>query len=85
MIGTLVNISKILIQKRELIWQMSKRDVMGRYKGSFLGLAWSLFNPILMLTVYTFVFSVIFKSRWGNTQMKVMLILPSYYLPVDCF
>ncbi|MEW0132820.1 ABC transporter permease, partial [Escherichia coli] len=60
MIGTLVNISKIIIQKRELIWQMSKRDVMGRYKGSFLGLAWSLFNPILMLTVYTFVFSVIF-------------------------
>ena len=39
---------------------------MGRYKGSFLGLTWSLFNPILMLTVYTFVFSVIFKSRWGN-------------------
>ncbi|SJN02397.1 Lipid carrier : UDP-N-acetylgalactosaminyltransferase / Alpha-1,3-N-acetylgalactosamine transferase PglA; Putative glycosyltransferase [Klebsiella pneumoniae] len=67
MIGTLVNISKIIIQKRELIWQMSKRDVMGRYKGSFLGLAWSLFNPILMLTVYTFVFSVIFKSRWGSS------------------
>lgn len=67
MIGTLVNIAKILIQKRELIWQMSKRDVMGRYKGSFLGLTWSLFNPILMLTVYTFVFSVIFKSRWGNS------------------
>ncbi|MDU9562899.1 ABC transporter permease, partial [Escherichia coli] len=42
MIGTLVNISKIIIQKRELIWQMSKRDVMGRYKGSVLGLAWSL-------------------------------------------
>ncbi|MEW0557541.1 hypothetical protein AB0V27_24830, partial [Escherichia coli] len=35
MIGTLVNISKIIIQKRELIWQMSKRDVMGRYKGGF--------------------------------------------------
>ncbi|KYP93952.1 sugar ABC transporter permease, partial [bacteria symbiont BFo2 of Frankliniella occidentalis] len=38
------------------------------YKGSFLGLTWSLFNPILMLTVYTFVFSVIFKSRWGGEQ-----------------
>lgn len=44
---------------------------MGRYKGSFLGLAWSLFNPILMLTVYTFVFSVIFKSRWGNNSADV--------------
>lgn len=30
-----------------------------------MGLAWSFFNPILMLMVYTFVFSVIFKSRWG--------------------
>lgn len=81
MIGTLVNISKIIIQKRELIWQMSKRDVMGRYKGSFLGLAWSLFNPILMLTVYTFVFSVIFKSRWEAVQMPGMQILQSFCLP----
>ncbi len=31
-----------------------------------MGLTWSLLNPILMLTVYTFVFSVIFKSRWGS-------------------
>lgn len=45
--------------------QMSKREILGRYKGSVMGLAWSLFNPILMLTVYTFFFSVVFKSRWG--------------------
>lgn len=49
-----------------LILQMTVREVAGRYRGSFLGLAWSLFNPILMLTVYTFVFSVVFKSRWGT-------------------
>ncbi|MGK3126781.1 ABC transporter permease [Candidatus Pantoea formicae] len=49
-----------------LIWQMTKREVTGRYKGSFLGLAWSLFNPLMMLTVYTFVFSVVFKTRWGT-------------------
>lgn len=57
---------KNFYKNRNLIWQMSKREVSGRYKGSFLGMAWSLFNPILMLVVYTFVFSVIFKSRWGN-------------------
>jgi len=45
--------------------QMSKREILGRYKGSVMGLAWSLFNPILMLAVYTFFFSVVFKSRWG--------------------
>jgi len=53
-------------RNRDLIVQMSIREVAGRYKGSFLGLAWSLFNPILMLCVYTFVFSVVFKSRWGS-------------------
>lgn len=50
---------------RFLIWQMSKREVLGRYRGSVMGLAWSFFNPVLMLAVYTFVFSVVFKARWG--------------------
>jgi lipopolysaccharide transport system permease protein len=48
-----------------LIWQMGRREVMGRYRGSVLGIAWSFFNPVLMLLVYTFVFSVVFKARWG--------------------
>ena len=50
---------------RQLIWQMTRRDVLGRYRGSLMGLSWSFFNPVLMLLVYTFVFSGIFKSRWG--------------------
>lgn len=33
-----------------------------------MGMAWSFFNPILMLTVYTFVFSEIFKARWGDGE-----------------
>ena len=48
-----------------LILQMSKRDVLGRYKGSLMGLLWSFLNPLLMLMVYTFFFAVVFKSRWG--------------------
>ena len=48
-----------------LIVRMTKREVVGRYKGSVMGLAWSFFNPIFMLAVYTFLFSVIFKARWG--------------------
>lgn len=50
---------------RMLIWQMSKRDVAGRYKGSLMGLLWSFLNPLLMLAVYTFFFAVVFKSKWG--------------------
>lgn len=51
---------------RQLIWQMTRREVIGRYRGSIMGLAWSFFNPVLMLIVYTFVFSVVFKARWGT-------------------
>ena len=54
-----------LWQHRELIKQMAWREVIGRYKGSFMGLFWSFINPVLMLAVYTFVFSVVFKARWG--------------------
>jgi len=52
-------------QHRELIVQMTRREVIGRYRGSVMGLAWSFLNPVLMLIVYTFVFSVVFKARWG--------------------
>ncbi|MDF1744843.1 MAG: ABC transporter permease [Gimesia sp.] len=55
-----------LFVNHRLIYQMAKRDVIGRYHGSILGLAWSFFNPLIMLVVYTFVFSVIFKARWGT-------------------
>ncbi len=54
-----------LWHNRELIVQLTQREVMSRYRGSALGLAWSFFNPLLMLAVYTFVFSVVFKARWG--------------------
>lgn len=54
-----------LWRHRQLVWQMSKRDVLGRYRGSMIGVAWSFFNPIFMLAVYTFVFSFVFKARWG--------------------
>ncbi len=54
-----------LVSNRTLIWQLAKRDVISRYRGSVFGLAWSFFNPLFMLAVYTFVFSVVFKARWG--------------------
>jgi lipopolysaccharide transport system permease protein len=56
------------IRNRVLITQMAKREVLGRYRGSIMGLGWSFFNPLLMLSVYTFFFSFVFKSRWGNVQ-----------------
>jgi lipopolysaccharide transport system permease protein len=49
---------------RSLIFQMTKREVVGRYRGSVMGLGWSLFHPLVMLTIYTFVFSIVFRARW---------------------
>lgn len=49
----------------DLIYQLTKREVLGRYKGSMLGILWSFINPLLMLIVYTVFFSVILKIRWG--------------------
>jgi lipopolysaccharide transport system permease protein len=54
-----------LLRNRELLWELVKRDFIGRYKGSMLGVVWSLFNPLLMLAIYTIVFSVVFKAKWG--------------------
>ncbi|VVO65866.1 ABC transporter permease [Pseudomonas fluorescens] len=64
---SLYGLTKNLIFHRHLIFQMTKREVIGRYRGSVLGLLWSFLNPLMMLSVYTFVFSVVFKSRWGIT------------------
>lgn len=54
-----------LFANHTLIGQLAKREVISRYRGSMFGLAWSFFNPLLMLAVYTFVFSVVFNARWG--------------------
>lgn len=54
-----------LWSRRELIFQLTKRDILGRYRGSYLGLAWSFLTPLLMLAVFTLVFGVIFQRRWG--------------------
>jgi lipopolysaccharide transport system permease protein len=63
---TLAAMLRSLWGNRVLISQMSRREVLGRYKGSVMGLLWSFLNPLFMLVVYTFFFSVVFKSRWGT-------------------
>lgn len=65
-------------RNRGLIARMTRREVVGRYRGSILGIVWSFLNPLLMLGVYTFVFSVIFKARWhagsdSKTEFAIVL------------
>jgi len=50
---------------RHVTGQLAWREVVGRYRAARLGLLWSILTPLLMLVVYTFVFSVIFRARWN--------------------
>ena len=67
---------------RQLIGQMTRREINSRYKGSVFGVLWAFLTPVLMLSVYTFVFSVVFKARWvgialgeeqGKSDFAIML------------
>jgi lipopolysaccharide transport system permease protein len=49
-----------------LAWPLAKRDVMARYRGSVVGLAWALVAPLAMVLVYTLVFRGVFQARWGT-------------------
>ncbi|MHB8204728.1 MAG: ABC transporter permease [Desulfomonilaceae bacterium] len=60
-----VTMARNLYRHRSLIKQFAWRDFVSRYKGSFLGVFWSFITPLMMLAVYAFVFSVIFKSKWN--------------------
>ncbi len=68
-----------LYNHRNLIRQFAWRDFIGRYKGSYLGVVWSFVTPLMMLAVYGFVFSVVFKAKWtqnsDTSQIDFALIL----------
>lgn len=55
-------------RNRNLIATLVKRDIASRYRGSLLGCTWAVFHPVLMLTIYAFVFGVVFKTRWGGAE-----------------
>lgn len=64
-----IQLIRSIKKNRNLIYNLTKRDIASRYRGSAMGILWSLINPLLMLAVYTFVFSIVFKARWpGGTD-----------------
>ena len=66
--ASLLAMTGSLWRNRRLSLQMIRREVVGRYRGSVFGLAWSFFNPIVLLAIYTFVFSEVFRMRWGVNE-----------------
>lgn len=54
----------------ELLYGLTKREVLGRYRGSFFGLVWSLLAPLLMLGVFTFAFHELLGARWPGVDSR---------------
>lgn len=51
---------------RELLFRLVRRNIEVRYRGTLLGLVWMVATPLIMLAVYTFVFGIVFRARWGE-------------------
>ena len=72
-------VARSIHSNKGLILKLVKREIIGRYRGSIMGLLWAFFNPLLMLAVYTFVFSVVFNARWsGGSGSKTEFALVLY-------
>ncbi|MET0331894.1 MAG: ABC transporter permease, partial [Dyella sp.] len=67
------------LHHRSLTLELTKRDILGRYRGASFGLLWSLISPFLMLGVYTLAFGFVFKSKWpqagGEVHFSVILFV----------
>ena len=64
-----------IFRQRQLLAVMTVRELKARYRGSVLGFLWSLVNPLLLLGVYTFVFSLVFQPRTpGQSPYPVFLV-----------
>lgn len=77
LVKTSVDLLSSAYKNKRLIYTLTKREVISRYRGSVFGLLWSFFTPILMLVVYTFVFSVVFQAKWseGHTSKSAFALV----------
>lgn len=58
---------------RELVYQLTRRDILTRYKRSVLGIAWTMLNPLGMMLVLTFAFSKIFRFETAGSYSTFVL------------
>ena len=77
---------------RFLIAQLTRREVIGRYRGSYLGVFWTFINPLLLLSVYTFVFKFIFRAKftgrpeegWADFALMLFSALIVFNVFAEC-
>ncbi len=55
-----------LVHYRHIIGQFTRREVLGRYRGSYMGIFWTFLNPLLLLAIFTVVFKYVFHAKFGR-------------------
>ncbi|NMG56050.1 ABC transporter permease [Aromatoleum aromaticum] len=70
---------------RELLREMTRREIVRRYRGSALGAIWLVLAPLLMLAVYAFVFGVVFQVRWGGVGDSKAMFAAVLFCGVSVF
>jgi lipopolysaccharide transport system permease protein len=68
----------LIWRHRSLIRSMVRRDIVGRYRGSFGGVFWTVLNPLLLMATYYFVFGIVLRARFGQDQSRTGYVL--YFL-----
>lgn len=73
-----MHIGARLYRNRHIIWQLTKRDVLLKYRGAYLGIAWAFFYPLLLLAAFTLVFGQILRPRWSQDGGSAPFALSLY-------
>lgn len=76
---SILDLVKVYLRHRQLTWEMIKRDISDRYAGQMLGSAWAICHPLLLMAIYTVVFSFVFAIRMGG-QADLPLDFTTYLL-----
>ncbi len=73
-----LRISADIIRNRYLLGQLIKRDVLLRYRGAMFGVLWIFLSPLIMLTIFAFIFGQIFQARWPQQETGIPFWLLLY-------
>ncbi len=63
----MADLSRLVTRDGQLLWELAKRDIRDRYAGQMLGAVWALGHPLLLMAVYVFIFSYVFRLKIGGT------------------
>lgn len=70
---------------RELLSQLIRRDIVGRYRGSYLGVLWALLTPLMLLCVFTLVFGGMYDNHWPGGGAGILDFAVNLFIGIILF